>query len=47
MGRWKERGVDDVAVDNHYSDHDDDVDGSNGDEHEYGSDGADFDDDDD
>ena len=35
MGRWKERGVDDVAVDNHYldgGDSDDDRDYGNGEE---------------
>ena len=40
MGRWKERGVDDVAVDNHYldageADENDDAD-ENGDDDENG-----------
>ena len=45
MGRWKERGVDDVAVDNHYldageADENDDAD-ENGDDDENGDENGD------
>ena len=47
MGRWKERGVDDVAVDNHYldageADENDDAD-ENGDDDENGDENGDAD----